>query len=114
MYQVLLLTMTLMVNMCRSAPSYNAQKRQATDRYVFAHYMVRQELRMKSDSRLLLQMGIVDRKSADDYDTEFRLAKVAGIDAFALNMGPEVSNDQIGYAYESANRVGVKAFSTLR
>jgi hypothetical protein len=56
-------------------------------------------------------MGIVqNRKSADAYDAEFALAKSAGIDAFALNMGPDVSNEQLGYAYASAAKVGIKVF----
>jgi hypothetical protein len=56
-------------------------------------------------------MGIVkSRQSADAYDNEFKLAKAAGIDAFALNMGPDVDNNQLGYAYESATRNGIKVF----
>ena len=55
-------------------------------------------------------MGIVDRQSADAYDEEFNIAKAARIDAFALNIGPGVNNTQLGYAYESAGRVGIKAF----
>jgi hypothetical protein len=59
----------------------------------------------------ILQMGIVqNRQSADAYDDEFALAKAAGIDAFALNMGPDVSNEQLGYAYASAAKVGIKVF----
>jgi hypothetical protein len=56
-------------------------------------------------------MGIVkSRQSADAYDNEFKLAKATGIDAFALNMGPDVDNTQLGYAYESAARAGIKVF----
>ena len=55
-------------------------------------------------------MGIVNRQSASSYDAEFNLAKAAGIDAFALNMGPGVSNEQLGYAYDCAARAGIKVF----
>ena len=56
-------------------------------------------------------MGIVgNRQSADAYDQDFKIAKDAGIDAFALNMGPDVTNQQLGYAYESAARNGMKVF----
>lgn len=56
-------------------------------------------------------MGIVgNRLSADAYDDEFTIAKAAGIDAFALNMGPDVTNTQLGYAYDSAAKVGIKVF----
>ena len=56
-------------------------------------------------------MGIVgNRQSADAYAEEFKTAKAAGIDAFALNMGPDVTNEQLGYAYDSAESVGLKVF----
>lgn len=57
-------------------------------------------------------MGIVsNRQSAADYDEDMRLAKAAGIDAFALNIGTDTYNDvQLGYAYDSANRNGMKVF----
>lgn len=56
-------------------------------------------------------MGTIgNRPSTDAYDAEFALAKAAGIDAFALNMGPDVTNEQLGFAYESAERVGIKVF----
>ncbi len=56
-------------------------------------------------------MGIVgNRQSADAYDNDFKIAKAAGIDAFALNMGPDVTNQQLGYAYQSAARNGMKVF----
>jgi len=56
-------------------------------------------------------MGIVkSRQSAAAYDDEFKLAKAAGIDAFALNMGPDVDNTQLGFAYEGASSAGIKVF----
>lgn len=56
-------------------------------------------------------MGIVsNRRSSNAYDAEFALAKAAGIDAFALNMGPDVTNEQLGFAYDSAKHVGIKVF----
>jgi hypothetical protein len=56
-------------------------------------------------------MGIVkSRQSADAYTQEFKLAKAAGIDAFALNMGPDVDNTQLGYAYQGASSAGIKVF----
>jgi hypothetical protein len=55
-------------------------------------------------------MGIVNRQSSASYDAEFSLAKAAGLDAFALNMGPDVTNTQLDFAYESAARVGIKVF----
>lgn len=56
-------------------------------------------------------MGIVkNRLSADAYDAEFTTAKAAGIDAFALNMGPDVTNEQLGFAYDSAAKIGMKVF----
>jgi len=52
-----------------------------------------------------------NRKSAADWDADFILAKSAGIDAFALNIGKDSFNDQqLGYAYESAAKNGVKVF----
>ncbi|KAM3515963.1 hypothetical protein MY11210_000503 [Beauveria gryllotalpidicola] len=68
----------------------------AADRLVFCHFMV----------------GIVgDRTSANDYDDDMRRAKAAGIDAFALNIGVDGYTDQqLGYAYDSAARNGIKVF----
>ncbi|KAI8941642.1 hypothetical protein NX059_002855 [Plenodomus lindquistii] len=78
-----------------AAPNMPLEERQTTNRYVFAHFM----------------MGIVgNRQSADAYDADFSLGKAAGIDAFALNMGPDVTNEQLNFAYESANRNGIKVF----
>lgn len=55
-----------------------------------------------------------NRASADDYDADFKLAKAAGIDAFALNVAPSrvdtFTNDQLNFAYDSADRNGMKAF----
>lgn len=56
-------------------------------------------------------MGIVgNRQSGDAYDEDFALAKAAGIDAFALNIGPDVTNAQLGFAYASAAKIGIKVF----
>ncbi|EXU97735.1 alpha-1,3-glucanase (glycoside hydrolase family 71) domain protein [Metarhizium robertsii] len=59
-----------------------------------------------------LEIGIVgDRTSASDYDDDMRRAKDAGIDAFALNIGVDGYTDQqLGYAYDSAARNGMKVF----
>ncbi|KAI5824978.1 glycoside hydrolase family 71 protein [Schizophyllum commune Tattone D] len=63
---------------------------------VFAHFVV----------------GIVsNRGSADDWDKDFQMAKAAGIDGFALNIGVDDFTDtQLNYAYDSAARNGMKAF----
>lgn len=68
----------------------------ATDRLVFCHFM----------------MGIVsDRTSAADYDSDMQLAKELGIDAFALNIGTDdFTDEQLGYAYESAANNDMKVF----
>jgi len=57
-------------------------------------------------------VGIVgNRKSAADWDADFILAKSAGIDAFALNIGTDQLNDeQLPFAYESAAKNGMKVF----
>lgn len=58
------------------------------------------------------QIGIVgDRNSAADYDSDMQRAKSLGIDAFALNIGVDGYTDaQLGYAYESASKNGMKVF----
>lgn len=60
----------------------------------------------------MLQIGIVgDRGSSSDYDDDMQRAKAAGIDAFALNIGVDGYTDQqLGFAYDSANRNGMKVF----
>lgn len=60
-------------------------------------------------------MGIIsNRQSAADWDADFQLAKSAGIDAFALNIGTDevdpFNNEQLNYAYESAANNGMKVF----
>ena len=57
-------------------------------------------------------MGIVpNRKSAADYDSDMKLAKSVGIDAFALNIGvDDYTSTQVGYAYESAANNDMKVF----
>lgn len=68
----------------------------SSDKMVFCHFM----------------MGIVsDRTSAADYDSDMKLAKDLGIDAFALNIGTDdFTNTQLGYAYESAANNDMKVF----
>ncbi|KAM3072132.1 Protein memo1 [Clarireedia jacksonii] len=57
-------------------------------------------------------MGITtNRASASDYDKDIQLAKGAGIDAFALNIGIDNSTDtQLSYAYSSAASNNFKVF----
>ncbi|KAJ4364473.1 hypothetical protein N0V83_009067 [Neocucurbitaria cava] len=95
MHSVFTLAIGLLAALSPASLAQPIEERQATDRYVFAHYM----------------MGIVQhRTSSDEFDQEFGLAKAAGIDAFALNFGPDVSDTILGYAYDSADRVGIKVF----
>ncbi|KAF4449010.1 murein transglycosylase [Fusarium austroafricanum] len=63
-------------------------------------------------SQLTWQIGIVgNRQSSADYDDDMKRAKGAGIDAFALNIGVDGYTDtQLDYAYDSANRNGMKVF----
>jgi hypothetical protein len=55
-----------------------------------------------------------NRESASDYDADMIAAKAAGIDAFALNIAtPAVdtfTETQLNYAYESADKNGMKVF----
>ncbi|OQD82804.1 hypothetical protein PENANT_c019G08225 [Penicillium antarcticum] len=71
-------------------------KRQSTDRLVFAHFMI----------------GITsDRHSAYDYDDDMKRAKSLGIDAFALNIGVDPYTDQqLRLAYDSAANNDMKVF----
>lgn len=57
-------------------------------------------------------MGIVgDRQSSNDWDDDMTNAKALGIDAFALNIGTDdFSDQQLGYAYESAASAGMNVF----
>ncbi|KAM0425395.1 hypothetical protein ACHAPT_009452 [Fusarium lateritium] len=73
-----------------------AERASSSDRLVFAHFMI----------------GIVgNRQSSADYDDDMKRAKAAGIDAFALNIGTDTYTDaQLGYAYDSASRNGMKVF----
>lgn len=51
------------------------------------------------------------RSSAADYDSDFKLAKDLGIDAFALNIGTDdFTTTQLSYAYESAANNDMKVF----
>lgn len=58
------------------------------------------------------KIGVVDdRTSASDYDNDMQQAKMAGIDAFALNIGTDGFTDtQLGFAYDSANSNGMSVF----
>lgn len=60
----------------------------------------------------LPKIGVVsDRTSAADYDADMIRAKSLGIDAFALNIGiDKFTDDQLGYAYQSAANNGMKVF----
>jgi hypothetical protein len=54
---------------------------------------------------------ILIKSGAADYDSDMKLAKAAGIDAFALNIGTDSYNEaQLGYAYESAAANDMKVF----
>jgi hypothetical protein len=54
---------------------------------------------------------VSNRNSAADYDLDMKRAKAAGIDAFALNIGTNwFTEQQLNYAYESANNNGMKVF----
>ncbi|KAF3935754.1 hypothetical protein ABW19_dt0209871 [Dactylella cylindrospora] len=72
------------------------EERQATNRLVFAHFMI----------------GIVsNRGSPADYDDDMQRAKALGIDAFALNIGVDPYTDaQLNLAYQSAANNGIKVF----
>ncbi|KAI6775950.1 hypothetical protein HG530_002708 [Fusarium avenaceum] len=76
--------------------AYLAERASSSDRLVFAHFMI----------------GIVgNRQSSAEYDDDMKRAKDAGIDAFALNIGVDDYTDtQLDYAYDSANRNGMKVF----
>ncbi|KAI9370272.1 glycosyl hydrolase family 71-domain-containing protein [Aspergillus egyptiacus] len=86
-----------LAQLIHAAPSLvKNEARQATDRLVFAHFMI----------------GIVsNRNSAADYDDDMKRAKALGIDAFALNIGVDPYTDrQLDLAYESAANNDVKVF----
>ncbi|KAJ5432131.1 uncharacterized protein N7458_011287 [Penicillium daleae] len=69
---------------------------EASDRLVFAHFMI----------------GITsDRSSASDYDDDMKRASSLGIDAFALNIGVDPYTDQqLQFAYASASQNGMNLF----
>ncbi|KAI0154552.1 glycoside hydrolase family 71 protein [Xylariaceae sp. FL1272] len=79
-----------------SPTANNLATRQDGQKMIFCHYMI----------------GILYvRTSSSDYDADFQRAKAIGIDALAFNIGVDSYTDQqLGYAYESANRNGIKAF----
>ncbi|KAL0567990.1 hypothetical protein V5O48_014009 [Marasmius crinis-equi] len=70
--------------------------------------------RQTSDPKMVfahLIVGITgNRASAADYDDDMKRAKALGIDAFALNIGNEQPEVQLGFAYDSAAANGMKAF----
>ncbi|KAJ7229795.1 putative alpha-1,3-glucanase/mutanase [Mycena pura] len=70
--------------------------RQASSILVFCHFMI----------------GIVsDRTGPAAYDDDMMLAKAAGIDAFALNIGVDPYTDtQLDFAYDAAATHGMKVF----
>ncbi|KAE8153432.1 glycosyl hydrolase family 71-domain-containing protein [Aspergillus avenaceus] len=83
-------------------PENSTSSTQATDRMVFAHFMI----------------GISsNRRSASDYDDDMKRAKSLGIDAFALNIGVDrvdpFTDTQLELAYESAAKNDMKVFISL-
>ncbi|KAJ5256682.1 hypothetical protein N7478_012786 [Penicillium angulare] len=97
---VFLIFLSLLGVWARSLPDVKSQiseaKRQATNRLVFAHFMI----------------GITsDRHSASAYDDDMQRAKSLGIDAFALNIGVDPYTDQqLEFAYDAAANNGMKVF----
>lgn len=67
---------------------------------------------ISTESLCYVQIGIVsDRTGPADYDDDMIRAKEFGIDAFALDIGTDSFTDQqLGYAYESAANNGMKVF----
>ncbi|TGJ66007.1 hypothetical protein EYR41_009936 [Orbilia oligospora] len=94
----LLLAAATIGNLVGAVPATDIQleKRQTTDRLVFAHFMI----------------GIVsNRGSPADFDDDMKRAKALGIDAFALNIGVDPYTDaQLNLAYQSAANNGMKVF----
>ncbi|KAL4956106.1 glycosyl hydrolase family 71-domain-containing protein [Aspergillus filifer] len=96
-FNALLSILGFLPQLINAAPSaIMNQERQATDRLVFAHFMI----------------GIVsNRNTAADYDDDMQRAKSLGIDAFALNIGVDPYTDQqLGLAYQSAANNDMKVF----
>ncbi|KAF2736730.1 putative alpha-1,3-glucanase/mutanase [Polyplosphaeria fusca] len=97
-----LLLVTLLATTAHTAPHIPglSNRQNVQDRLVFCHFM----------------MGIVsNRQSSADYDNDMKLAKAAGIDAFALNIGDNSDNEaynkaQLKYAYDSAANNDMKVF----
>ena len=54
------------------------------------------------------QVGITYGQSPDVWEHDVRTAKAAGIDGFALNIGPQDhhTDEQLTLAYQAAERVG--------
>ncbi|KAH8689539.1 putative alpha-1,3-glucanase/mutanase [Talaromyces proteolyticus] len=98
--QILLAALTGLGSLVEAYPNpdttMDKRNSSATDRLVFAHFMI----------------GITsDRTSANDYDDDMKRAKSIGIDAFALNIGVDPYTDtQLGYAYDSAAKNGMSVF----
>ncbi|KAI5475388.1 hypothetical protein MNV49_001456 [Pseudohyphozyma bogoriensis] len=73
-------------------------KRASTERYVFAHVV----------------QGNFQEYTAEAWEADFALAKVSGIDAFAINVGGDASDPtQLDLAYTAAEATGMKAFISL-
>ncbi|KXJ87872.1 mutanase [Microdochium bolleyi] len=91
-----MVTMAALAAVANASPSGLVERAVSSDRLVTCHFM----------------MGIIsNRNSARDYDADMKLAKAAGIDAFALNIGTDSYTDtQLDYAYQSAADNGMKVF----
>ncbi|KAJ7741707.1 glycosyl hydrolase family 71-domain-containing protein [Mycena metata] len=90
------LVSALLVVATPSPLAASLETRQSFPRMVFCHFMIGIES---------------DRTSSADYDADMIRAKSYGIDAFALNIGVDPYTDtQLGFAYDSANRNGMKVF----
>lgn len=93
------------VVMGRSRSSLRARWSSATSWYAFPFEIQR-------GLTDIHKIGVVsDRTSAANYDADMTRAKSLGIDAFALNIGTDkFSDEQLGYAYQSAANNGMKVF----
>lgn len=89
------------------------ETRQVDEKMVFCHYMVR-AIRFSKRTTWLITWQVGAAKSlasAADYSADMRAAANAGIDALALNIGPDGwAETQLGYAYDSAAENGMKVF----
>ncbi len=99
----------------RAAPTsgYGPIPQQSSGKMVFCHFMVSLPIQDSVRSEINIpKIGVVsDRTRAADYDTDMTRARSLGIDAFALNIGiDEFTDEQLGYAYQSAADNGMKVF----